>query len=116
MLVVFHNVVANGPLNCWEEILENVWSGNLRNGTFEKITRTVAEVALIEVSSHKVASKQNKRLNKNKYTKYTMASPYHSKTKSTQNMGDPLPSCLGHGAYYYIYIFCKGKVFLKTLT
>ena len=34
-----------------------------------------------------------------------MASPYHSKVRSTQNRGVPLFSCLGYGA------FGKGKVF-----
>ena len=35
----------------------------------------------------------------------TMASPYHSKVRSTKNRGVPLFSSLGYGA------FRKGKVF-----
>ena len=35
----------------------------------------------------------------------TMASPYHSKVRSTQNRGVPVFFCLGYGA------FGKGKVF-----
>ena len=41
-------------------------------------------------------------------TQNTMPSQYHKKSKvrSTQNMGvPPLFSCLGHWAYYYIYMF-----------
>ena len=37
-----------------------------------------------------------------------MASPYHSKVKHTQNMGVPLFSCMGYGA------FGKGKVFSEN--
>ena len=36
-----------------------------------------------------------------------MASPYHSEVRGTQNMGVPLFSCLGYGA------FGKGKVYSK---
>ena len=38
----------------------------------------------------------------------TMASPYPSKFRSTQNMGVPLFSCLGYGA------FGKGKGFSEN--
>ena len=41
-------------------------------------------------------------------TQNAMASPYHSKFRSTQNMGAPLFFYLGHGA------FCKGKVLSKN--
>ena len=37
-----------------------------------------------------------------------MASPYHSKFKSCQNVEAPLFSCLGYGA------FVKGKVFSEN--
>ena len=40
----------------------------------------------------------------------TMAFPYHSKVRPTQNRGVPLFSCLGYGA------LVKKKIFLKTLT
>ena len=43
-------------------------------------------------------------------TQNTMVSLYHSKFRSTQNVGAPLFSCLGYGA------FGKGKFFLKTVT
>ena len=38
----------------------------------------------------------------------TIASPYHSEVMSTQNMGVPLFSCLGYGA------FAKGKAFSEN--
>ena len=38
----------------------------------------------------------------------TMASPYNSKVRSTQNRGVPLFSCSGYGA------FGKGKVFREN--
>ena len=41
-------------------------------------------------------------------TQNTIASPYHSKVRSTQNMGVPLFSCLGYGA------FGEGKVFSEN--
>ena len=37
-----------------------------------------------------------------------MASPFHLKVRSTQNMGAPLFSCLGYEA------FGKGKVFFEN--
>ena len=41
-------------------------------------------------------------------TQNTIASPYHSKVRSTQNMGVPLFSCLGYAA------FGEGKVFSEN--
>ena len=41
-------------------------------------------------------------------TQNAMASPYHSKVRSTQNMGVQLFSCLGYGA------FDKGKGFSQN--
>ena len=66
---------------------------------------TVAEVALILPyipTFPKVASKQKKKKMKIK-RKNTMAYPYHSKVRSTQNIGVPIFSCLGYG------IFGNGK-------
>ena len=40
-----------------------------------------------------------------------MASSYHAKVTSTQNKGVPLFSCLGHGVYYYIFLFGKSQSF-----
>ena len=65
---VLQNSVVNVPPNCWEETLTQLWSSNFRNSTLEKITIAVAEVALIQVSFPKVASKQKK--NKNENTEY----------------------------------------------
>ena len=51
------------------------------NGTFNKITITVAEDAFIKVSFPNVRSKQ-KKIN----TRNTKASLYHSNARPTQNM------------------------------
>ena len=77
---VLQNGVVNVPRNCWERTLNIVWSSNIQNGTFGKITITVAKVALIQVSFHNVGSKQKIKL----YTRNTMAYSYHSKVRSTQ--------------------------------
>ena len=43
-----------------KELWRWLWSSNFQNSTFEKITITVVEVALIQVSFPKVGSKQKK--------------------------------------------------------
>ena len=102
--------------NCWEETLTWLWSGNFRNGTFEIITKTVAEVVLIKVSSPNVASKQ-KNWKINIITQNTMESPYHSKVRSTQNKGSPTFLMFGsQSLLLYLHVLVKAKFFLKTLT
>ena len=75
---------------------------------FKKITITVTEVVLIQVSLLTVLSKQKNRNN----TRSTIASSYNSKVWSTQSTGVQFSPCLGHGKWYYI-ITClgNGKVF-----
>ena len=60
---------------------ENSW--DFQNGSFGKITITLAEVALIQESFPNVVSKQKIKMN----TRNTMVSSYHSKGRSTQKMG-----------------------------
>ena len=40
-------------------------------------------------------------------TQNIMASPYHSKVRSTQNMGVPLFSCLGYGSFGKCKVFSE---------
>ena len=72
-----------------------------------KIIKIVTEVVLIQLFFYSVVSKQKIK----KKTRNTMASSYHAKVTSTQNKGVPLFFCLGHGVYYYIFLFGKSQSF-----
>ena len=68
-------------------------SSNFQNATFKKITISVKEVILIQLSFLTVGSKQKMKIN----PWNTMASLHHSKIRFTQNKGVPFFSCLDHG-------------------
>ena len=77
---VFQNVVVNVPRNSWEGTKLSL--KNFVNVTFKKTPLTVAEFTLI----------QEKKM----ITHNIMACSYHSKIRSSQNMGVPHFSCLGN--------------------
>ena len=68
---------------------------------------TAKEVALIQLFSYTVVSKQKIKMK----TQNIMTPSYHSKVTSTQNKGVPFFSCLAHGVQYYISVFGLSQSF-----
>ena len=100
------NTVVKVLLNCWERTLNKCF----RNNFFaHKITITATEVALIQLFSYKVVSKQKIKMK----TWNTMAPSYNLKVISTHKKGVPFFVLFGSwGLVLDLLVWVKSKFFL----
>ena len=94
-----------------KELWIQLWPSNFQDGIFEKITITLVEVVLIQVSFPNVSSKQKIKMN----TRYTMIFLYKSQVYSKH--GSIVFLLFGSwNLVLYLQVLTKAKLFLITLT